>query len=301
MQLFKQTEIANPLRALAGHFDVSFWIVYLLPLLVLLCTFNALSSERENGNRRLIASQGISETRWLQSKLLIIAALVLTMLFAIGSTGIVLNWIQFKESPALSDLLFMGAAVMYIFFWLSLFYFIVSSRRPTTYNALVSGIAWIGICLVLPIGFSKAAEMIVPLNNTQISTYSRRPQMPQIEDSKAYAADMIQKFAAQHSPLKNINTDSTKPAFMLRTYHAYHWLLTKDRWLQVQQYFSGVERRQKATNWSTLLILQVARMVFLRHSQIMMLLLIIILLSEPENCIRICKVHFIRHCLLVMF
>ena len=33
MQLFKQGEIANPLRSLAGHFDTSFWIIYLLPLL----------------------------------------------------------------------------------------------------------------------------------------------------------------------------------------------------------------------------------------------------------------------------
>ena len=45
MQLFKQTEIANPLRSLAGHFDTSFWIIYLLPLLIIVLGFNALSSE----------------------------------------------------------------------------------------------------------------------------------------------------------------------------------------------------------------------------------------------------------------
>ncbi len=253
MQLFKQTEITNPLRALAGHFDVSFWIVYLLPLLVLLWTFNVLSSERDNGNWRLIASQGIGEKGWLQSKILIVAALVIAILFAIGVTGMIINFVQFKQPPSISDLLFISTAVIYIFFWLLLFYFINSLRKPTTYNALVSGIAWIGICLVLPVVVSKVAESIAPLDNTEISTYSRRPQNPQIEDSKAFAANMIQNFALQQTGLKSVDTDSTKPAFMLRTYQAYHWLLTKERWPQVQQYFSGVEKRQKLTNWSVLI------------------------------------------------
>src|SRR5688572_10652459 len=42
MQLFKQNEIQNPLRSLAGHFDSSFWIVYLLPLLIIVFCFNIL-------------------------------------------------------------------------------------------------------------------------------------------------------------------------------------------------------------------------------------------------------------------
>lgn len=253
MQLFKQTEINNPLRALAGHFDLSFWIIHLLPLLILLFTFNALSAELDNGNWRLIASQGITERLWLQSKFFIAAIAVLALVMMITTVGTILNVIVFNQPPDLCDVLFFSTSVVYIFFWLSLFYFINSLRKPTTYNALVSGIAWISICFISPVLVSKIAGEAVPVDNTKISTYSRRPQNPQIEESKAFAEGMIKKFAALQPAYENADSDSTKPSFTLRTYHSYHWLLHKERWPVVQQYFNAIERRQEITNWSTII------------------------------------------------
>lgn len=253
MQLLKQTEISNPLRALAGHFDTSFWIVYLLPLMILLLSFNALSSERDNNNWRLISSQGIMEKSWLQSKFFVIAILCLFFLLIIAIIGTILNVLTFQQAPAWSDVLFFATAVVYLFFWLSLFYFINSLRKPTTYNALVSGIAWIGICLVVPVAVSKLAEIVIPVDNTEISTFSRRPQNPKIEDDKAFAASLIKQFATQFPHYATANTDTTSPAFILRTYHAWHTVLTKRRWPVVLQYFDNIERRQQVTNWSTVL------------------------------------------------
>lgn len=253
MQLLKQTEISNPLRALAGHFDTSFWIVYLLPLMILLLTFNALSSERDNNNWRLISSQGITEKSWLQSRFFVVAVLCLSLLLLIAACGGILNAATFKQEPSISDVLFFVTAIIYLFFWLALFYFINSLRKPTTYNALVSGIAWIGICLVMPVAVSKLAEIVIPVDNSEISTFSRRPQNPKIEDDKAFAASLIKDFATQFPAYKNANTDTTSPAFIMRTYHAWHAVLTKKRWPVVLQYFDDIERRQQLTNWSTVL------------------------------------------------
>lgn len=253
MQLLKQTEISNPLRALAGHFDTSFWVVYLLPLMILLLTFNALSSERDNNNWRLISSQGITEKSWLQSKFFVVAVLCLSLLLLIAASGSILNTVTFKQALSISDVLFFATAVIYLFFWLSLFYFINSLRKPTTYNALVSGIAWITICLVLPVAVSKLAEIVIPVDNSEISTFSRRPQNHKIEDDKAFAASLIKDFATQFPAYKNANTDTTSPAFIMRTYHAWHAVLTKKRWPVVLQYFDDIERRQQVTNWSTVI------------------------------------------------
>lgn len=253
MQLLKQTEITNPLRALAGHFDTSFWVVYLLPLMILLLTFNALSLERDNNNWRLISSQGITEKSWLQSKFFVVAILCLSLLLLIAVSGSILNAATFKQAPSISDVLFFATAVIYLFFWLSLFYFINSLRKPTTYNALVSGIAWIGICLVMPVAVSKLAEILIPVDSSEISTFSRRPQNPKIEDDKAFGASLIKDFATHYPAYRNANTDTASPFYIQRTYHAWHAVLTKKRWPVLLKYFDLIERRQQFTNWSTVL------------------------------------------------
>lgn len=222
-----------------------------MPLLVLLLTFNALSADRDNGNWRLISSQGITEKQWLRSKFSVVAILCLLLLLFIAVNGCVLNKIVFTQALAWSDVLFFTASLIYLFFWLSLFYFINSLRKTTTYNALVGGIAWIAVCLVIPVAVSKGAELAVPVDNAGISTFSRRPQNPQIEDSKAFAQGVIRNFAATNPQYRNADVDSSKPAFMLRTYHAYHSLLHGERWPVLLRYFSDVEKRQQVTNWST--------------------------------------------------
>lgn len=253
MQLLKQTEITNPLRALAGHFDVSFWIIYLLPLLILLLCFNALSSETDNGNWRLIAAQGISEKQWLQSKLAVAGIYSLLLIISIAIAGIIINDTVFKQAPAFSDVVFFFTAIVYLAFWFSAFYFINSWRRPTAFNALVSGIVWISFCLVVPVIMSKLAAMFIPIDNTQISTFSRRPQDTRIESDKSFAAGFIKKLGAQDIRYKEANIDTAKPAFNLRTYHALHQLLHMERWPVIQHYFNEVEKRQQFTNWSAII------------------------------------------------
>ena len=252
MQLLKQTEINNPLRALAGHFDVSFWLVYLLPLMILLFSFNALSAQTDNGNWRLIAAQGISEKQWLQSRFAIAGALSAALLALVAGMGLIINRTAFKQSPEWTDGLFLLAGLVYLVFWLSLFYLISSLRRPTAYNALLCGIAWIGFCLVVPVLVSKLAGAAIPVDNTTISTFSRRPQNPRIEADKAFAAGIIRQMAATDARYYKADTDSTKPAFYARVYQALHVLLHRQRWPLMQGYFGRIEKRQRVTDWSAL-------------------------------------------------
>ncbi len=253
MQLLKQTETTNPIRALAGHFDVSFWVIYLLPLFILLFSFNALSAEREAGNWRLIAAQGITPKAWLQSKLLVVATECLFLLFEILIGGTVINAVIFQQLPDWSDGLFFLSAIVYLFFWLALFYFISSLHHTTAWNALAGGVAWIGVCLVLPIGISKAAEIFIPVDNTVVSTLSRRPQNPRIESDKVFAAGIIKKLGQKEPRYANANVDTARPALLLHTYHAWHRLLHVERWPQLQQYYTTIENRQQVTDGSSIL------------------------------------------------
>ncbi|MBK9491199.1 MAG: hypothetical protein IPO07_22240 [Haliscomenobacter sp.] len=58
-------EINNPEQLLAGNFDLSFVLVYLLPLLVIVLGFNALSQDREEGILSLLKVQGLTPKQLL--------------------------------------------------------------------------------------------------------------------------------------------------------------------------------------------------------------------------------------------
>lgn len=253
MQWLKQTETGNPLRALVGHFDMSFWIVYLLPLMLLLLSFNSLSEERDKGNWRLIAAQGISEKAWVKSKLIVVALSAVILILIAGIAGTLINGVVFGQSFSFSDGLFFLIAIFYLFFWLSLFYFINSLRRSTAYNALVSGVSWVGLCLVLPVIISKVGVMAVSIDNTRISSFSRRPQDPRLEQDKLFASGFIKRLSAGEAAFADADADTLSPEFYLRVYHAWHLLLHKERWPVVQDYFHDVESRQELTDLSVLI------------------------------------------------
>ncbi len=253
MQLFKQTEISNPLRSLAGHFDVTFWMIYLLPLLILLLCFNIFSAELDNGNWRLIYSQGITAKQWVRSKILLVLIILLFCLFATAIAGAGINYIYFNQLPGLADVLFFTGASLYLLLWMAVFYCINSFGKTTSVNALASGLIWICICILLPVMVSKTAEISTPVDNSIISTYSRRPQNPKIETDNQFAKSLIIEFAQQHPDYRLADTTVNSPAFQFRVYHAYHQILHNQRWPLVQKYFTNIEQRQQITNMSTLI------------------------------------------------
>lgn len=253
MQWLKQTEVVNPLRSLAGHFDVTFWIIYLMPLIVLLLTFKSLSEERDNGNWRLIAAQGINENAWLKSSFFIVALFALLSLLLIAIAGSVINKCVFDQDIAVSDVLFFTVSTAYLFFWLSVFYFMNSLRRGVAYNALVSGVCWIGLSLVVPVIISKLAASAVRIDNTTISFFSRRPQDLRIGTDTAFTAGKITALANMENAFKDADADPSSPYFLLRAYYAWHRLLHEERWPAVQQYFKQIEKRQHITNLNVLI------------------------------------------------
>ncbi|MDR7211433.1 DUF3526 domain-containing protein [Flavobacterium piscis] len=247
MQLFKQGEIANPLRSLAGHFDTSFWIIYLLPLLIIILCFNSLSSELDNGNWRLINSQGISKKKWLQSRFLLIGLIIEMMVVFILITGMIVNYICFRQSPTINDFMFFAGANLYFIFWLSVVYCINSIGKNTSANALYCGVVWTMTCVVIPTLSTALIEKIVPVDNTAISRMSRRPQGSKFEDT-AYGIKLIKQFGKVYPEYKNANIDPNTAAFSFAVYMGYHRLLDDSNTIKVKNYYANIEQRQKLIN-----------------------------------------------------
>ena len=250
MQLFKQGEIANPMRSLAGHFDISFWIIYLLPLLIIILCFNSLSSELDNGNWRLINSQGISKKEWLQSKFLLIGLIIESILIFIIIAGIIVNYSSFHQSPTANDFLFFVGANLYFVFWLSVVYCINSIGKNTSTNALYCGVMWTMTCIVIPTLSTVLIEKIIPVDNTAISRMSRRPQGSKFDDA-TYGIKLIKQFGKVYPEYKNANTNPETAAFSFAVYLGYHRLLDDSNTLKVKSYFANIEQRQEWINSSS--------------------------------------------------
>lgn len=251
MQLFKQGEIANPLRSLAGHFDVCFWVIYLFPLLIIMLLFNALAAELDNGNWRLILSQGLTARQWLWSQFGLAGLLIEGLFLVVFLGGLLLNYFYFSQLPAPSDLLFFAGVNLYAAFWLSVVYCINAFSRSTGANAFYAGGTWIIACIVLPALVTMLLESSIPVDNTTVSRMSRRSQGEKFEDD-AFGVRTIRQTSELRPQFGPVTIKSADPRFRLAVYMAYYELLDDTNRVTVQNYYAGIEQRQRWTNASAL-------------------------------------------------
>ncbi len=251
MQIFKQGEIANPLRSLSGHFDIAFWVIYLLPLLIVLLCFNTLSAELGNGNWRLINSQGITVKKWLISKFLFVAYCIEIMILIVFITALLLNYLCFNQYPSSTDFLYLLGMHIYLFFWFSLVYMINSFGKNTGVNAMYCGIGWVVICILIPVLISIGIEKSIPINNTSISKMSRRVQGAKFEDS-SFASKTIHQLGNAYPITQNASIKPASLGYKLAVYLAYHKLLDQVNTPLVKDYFTLIQMRQQITNHSSM-------------------------------------------------
>ena len=138
--------LQNPYNAYSGHFDLAFVLIYLLPLLALLLTFDLRQREIELGLQPFFISMGVSERKWVVVKSLLrlglLALLVTTLnLLAFGYLKLALDGFF---------IFFNLAALLYGVFWLILGLLISSCRFPSSTNLIFAFITWIGLCVVAP-------------------------------------------------------------------------------------------------------------------------------------------------------
>lgn len=142
------TDIQNPGKLLAGNFDLSFIILYLLPLLVIVYGYGLRSEEKEQGTYTLVRVQADANRmllhKWLFRCIVVCAFMVLLNLAAFSVAGISMTsqWDQ-KASWLL-------ITVVYTLFWFSLVWLVVRLRTSGSLAALLLGGCWVLLLLVVP-------------------------------------------------------------------------------------------------------------------------------------------------------
>ncbi len=183
------SEFLNPFFQLLGNLDLSFVLIYLFPLIIIALCFDLWSDEKESGRWALLSVQSANPKGVVLLKLLLRFCFIVLALFLLLTIAIL-----YLHLPIDSSLLsFASLSCLYICFWFSLSYWIISLRRSSKQNAIILLSSWLLLTTVLPAITNSAVSNIYPIPEAYETTIDSRdgyhtkwdqPKKPTIEKFK---------------------------------------------------------------------------------------------------------------------
>ncbi|MBX3239262.1 MAG: ABC transporter permease subunit [Chitinophagaceae bacterium] len=150
----RQPELRNPDKLLAGNFDLSFVIIYLLPLLIIAYSYNVVSADRENGLAGLLNVQGVSQRAIVSGRLLFRCCTVLVLALLLSIIGIIINGVAMGAAAG-----WLGVNVLYILFWFSLVYWLTASGQSGAVTAVKLVSLWVVLLIMIPSLFNSLQKI----------------------------------------------------------------------------------------------------------------------------------------------
>jgi len=147
--LVHESEIDNSFLQFIGTFDFSFVVVYLLPLLIIVFTYNILSSEKEQGTWVLLKTSNQSIARLLALRMGIRYGLFTVFFWVI--VGPVLALLIGPAFLASTNWWWLVAFVsLYFAFWFALAFLVNSFSLSSNLNAMSLIFLWLLLGLLVP-------------------------------------------------------------------------------------------------------------------------------------------------------
>ena len=153
-------EIANPERLVNGNIDFSFLVIFLLPMLIIIMTYNIRGLEQDLQFDKLIKIQCGSIPKWIFIRFsFYILLLTLTVIFFMLFVAMTNN--------ALSIYLFeLGSLILllvgYVLFFAAIFYLIILKSSGSSAIAFKMISLWLLLCVVIPGAVHQFASIIHP-------------------------------------------------------------------------------------------------------------------------------------------
>lgn len=160
--LISESEIDNPANLVAGRFDVSFVVVFLLPLAIILVTHGLVADERDGGTLALLAAQPVSPR-------VLLAVRLATRLVPIAAIWIVLAGACLLMAGAgpgdayARAAAWLTATLVYILFWCALCAYAATWPGSSGVSVLRLAGAWLLLVVVLPAALNAWTTWTIPL------------------------------------------------------------------------------------------------------------------------------------------
>lgn len=166
--LFKRVwaDIGSPTVRAAGRFDLAFVVVFLLPLVILVTTYDLWSHERERGVAAMVLSQPVAVGPLIAAK-----ALARGLVVLLPSTAIILavaGWAGAREPIGLTAVAL--AVLAYGGFWLAVAVIISLVARRSTEAAIAAGAVWLLVVVMAPTLSLAAVDLAAPVPEMRFAT-----------------------------------------------------------------------------------------------------------------------------------
>jgi ABC-2 type transport system permease protein len=173
-QLVHESEIDNSYLQFVGTFDFAFVVVYLLPLLIIVFTYNVVSSEREQGTWVLLKTSNQSIAHLTLGRLGIRYGLF-TLFFWMIVTPTLAMLVGSGFLATSNWWWLVGAVSVYFAFWFALALLVNSFALSSNLNALTLIFAWLVLGLLVPALLQLGLDRAYPIpSRIAITTEERK-------------------------------------------------------------------------------------------------------------------------------
>jgi len=153
-----ESEIENSFLQFVGNFDFAFVVIYLFPLLIIVFSYNVLSSEKEQGTWVLLKTSNQSIAQMMLCRIAIRYALF-TGFFWLIVTPVLLALIGSTFLFTANWFWLVAAVSLYFAFWFAVALLVNSFSMTSNVNAMVLIFIWLFTGIIMPnllqIGLSK--------------------------------------------------------------------------------------------------------------------------------------------------
>jgi len=155
-------EISNPERLVNGSIDFSFLIIFLLPILLIILTYNIGGLEKDLKFDKLVSIQSSSFSKWVLFRFLFYFFLLLLTVMILIFSVVLINDVQSVFNKSIYNLIFLSS--LYILLFSIIFYFIIIYSDSTSSIAFKMISIWLLFCVILPGGVHQYASLKHPTN-----------------------------------------------------------------------------------------------------------------------------------------
>ena len=155
-------EISNPERLVNGNIDFSFLVIFLLPVLLIILTYNIKGFEQDFNFDKLIVIQFGSMEKWVLIRFIFyVLLLFFTVLFFVFFVAIINN-VLFSHFLNIGSLIIL--LTTYIFSFSIIFYLLIIKSSSSSEIAFKMISIWLLICVVVPGSVHQLASIQYPVN-----------------------------------------------------------------------------------------------------------------------------------------
>ena len=232
-----ESEAINPELAMPGRFDFAFVLVFLAPLFVIALMHDLVSSEREAGRLRLLASLPAAADTWRRRVGLRYGLVWLATLLPLAGGALAAG------APLAGFAAIALVATLYLAFWFGLASWVAARARTSSSSAAILLACLVGLTMILPTLADAAIARLSPVSKGVELALAQRQAVHSGWDIPK--PETFEKFFRTHPEWKD--TPPVEGRFHWKWYYAMHQAGDDAVGADVAQYRASMQARESWT------------------------------------------------------